>query len=191
MPEQLISRNLRDEATEAELIELSRQGDANAFENLVKIHIKWAYGLAYRLSGEHFLADEISQEAFVALYRSFGKFRGEASLKTYLTRIIVNIWRQHLRGFYRKQNLNQALTRRQYRQQTNNSSLTGEIKRDEMREQIEEAIAKLPPAQKKIFVLKHLEGMKIREVALMVGCREGTVKAHLFKALGNLRKNLQ
>ena len=190
MPDTLIIQNIQDEAgvTEAELIALSRQGDSVAFENLIKIHMKWAYGLAYRLSGEHFLADEISQEAFVALYRSFGKFRGEARLKTYLTRIIINIWHQHLRGVYRQQNLNQALARRQQRDESN---LPRELKRDETREKIEEAIAKLPPAQKKIFILKHLEGMKIREVAEAVGCREGTVKAHLFKACRNLRKNLQ
>lgn len=189
MPDTLIIQNIQDEAgvTEAELIALSRQGDPVAFENLIKIHMKWAYGLAYRLSGEHFLADEISQETFVALYRSFGKFRGEARLKTYLTRIILNIWRQHLRGFYRLQDRNQLLARRQ----KDESSLPRELKRDETREKIEEAIAKLPPAQKKIFILKHLEGMKIREVAEAVGCREGTVKAHLFKACRNLRKNLQ
>ncbi len=187
MPEQLIIQKPDERAGEAELIALSRQGDPVAFENIVKIHMKWAYGFAYRLSGEHFLADEISQEAFVALYRSFGKFRGEARLKTYLTRIIINIWRQYLRGVYRQQNLNQKLARRQ----KDESSLPGELKRDETREKIEEAVAKLPPAQKKIFILKHLEGLKIREVALAVGCREGTVKAHLFKALRNLRKNLQ
>jgi RNA polymerase sigma-70 factor (ECF subfamily) len=187
MPEQLIIQKTEERAEEVELIALSRQGDPVAFENLVKIHMKWAYGLAYRLSGEHFLADEISQEAFVALYRSFGKFRGEARLKTYLTRIVINVWRQHLRGIYRQQNLNQALARRQKEE----SNLPRELKRDETREAIEEAVAKLPPAQKKIFILKHLEGLKISEVAAAVGCREGTVKAHLFKACRNLRKNLQ
>jgi RNA polymerase sigma-70 factor (ECF subfamily) len=187
MPGQLIIQKTDEAAEEAELIALSRRGDPVAFERLVRIHMKWAYGLAYRLSGEHFLADEISQEAFFALYRSLGKFRGDVRLKTYLTRIIVNVWRQHLRGVYRQQNRDQALARRQ----KGESSLPGELKRDETREKIEEAVAKLPPAQKKIFILKHLEGLKIREVAAAVGCREGTVKAHLFKALRNLRKNLQ
>ena len=64
MPEQLIIQNPEESTAEKEFIALSRQGDPVAFENLVKIHMKWAYGLAYRLSGEHFLADEISQEAF-------------------------------------------------------------------------------------------------------------------------------
>ena len=187
MPEQLINQKPEERAEEAGLIALSRRGDSAAFENLVRIHMKWAYGLAYRLSGEHFLADEISQEAFVALYRSFGKFRGDARLRTYLTRIIINVWQQHLRGVYRQQNRNQALACRQ----KDESNLPGELKRDETREKIEEAVAKLPPAQKKIFILKHLEGMKISEVAAAVGCREGTVKAHLFKACRNLRKNLQ
>ncbi|MCX5642427.1 MAG: RNA polymerase sigma factor [Candidatus Omnitrophica bacterium] len=188
MLEQLIIQKPDERAWEADLIALARRGDPVAFENLVKIHMKWAYGLAYRLSGEHFLADEISQEAFFVLYRSFGKFRGESRLKTYLTRIIINIWRQHLRGVYRQQDRDQRLARRQQRDE---NSLPRELKRDETREKIEEAIAKLPPAQKKIFILKHLEGMKIREVASATGCREGTVKAHLFKALRNLRKNLQ
>jgi RNA polymerase sigma-70 factor (ECF subfamily) len=149
--------------------------------------MEWAYTLAYRLSGEHFLAEEISQEAFIALYQSIGRFRQESTLKTYITRIILNLWRQHLRKRYREKRFTEVLQGKM----KGGNNLMDKIEDDDLKARIDCAIATLPPKQKEIFILKHLEGLKISEVAEIVGCREGTVKAHLFKALMNLRKQLK
>ncbi len=172
---------------EDELVSLACKGDLKAFEELVCIHMKWAYYLAYRLSNDHYLADEISQEAFVALYRNINRFRRQASLRTYLYRIIVNSWRQHLRGVYRKERLNYALSRRVRSER----DMFDEIKADETRGKINSAVAELPVRQRDVFILKHMQGLKISEVALMMGCPEGTVKANLFKAVNNLRNKLK
>jgi len=172
---------------EKKLIEDTCKGDLKAFEEVVRTSMRWAYNLAYRLSGEHFLAEEISQEAFIALYQNINKFKQKSTLKTYLSKIILNIWRQHLRKKYREKRFTEVLQGKM----KDNKDLMDEIKNDDLKEKIECAIANLPSKQKEIFILKHLEGLKISEVAKIVGCREGTVKAHLFKALMNLRRQLK
>jgi len=172
---------------EKRLVEDAGKGDLEAFEEVVRAYMRWAYTLAYRLSGEHFLAEEISQEAFVALYQNISRFRQESTLKTYLSKIIFNLWRQHLRKRYREKRFTEVLRGKM----KGEDNLMDEIENDDLKAKIGCAIATLPPKQKEIFVLKHLEGFKISEVAEIVGCREGTVKAHLFKALMNLRKQLR
>lgn len=175
------------EEREKKLIEDACKGNLEAFEEVIKIYMKWAYTLAYRLSGEHFIAEEISQEAFIALYQNINRFRQESTLKTYLSRIILNLWRQHLRKRYREEKLTEMLKSKM----KDGKNLMDEIENDNLKTKIDCAIDTLPPKQKIIFVLKHLEGLKISEIAEIVGCREGTVKAHLFKALINLRKQLK
>jgi len=172
---------------EKRLVEDACKGDLDAFEEVVRAYMEWAYTLAYRLSGEHFLAEEISQEAFIALYQSIGRFRQESTLKTYITRIILNLWRQHLRKRYREKRFTEVLQGKM----KGGNNLMDKVENDDLKARIDCAIATLPPKQKEIFILKHLEGLKISEVAEIVGCREGTVKAHLFKALMNLRKQLK
>ncbi len=175
------------EVTEEELITRACKGDSEAFEELVRIHMKWAYNLAYKLSNDRYLADEISQEAFVALYRNIGKFRRESSLKTYLYRVILNSWQQYLRTVYRQKRLNHALGRRIRKEK----DIFDEIRMDDIKGRINSAVAELPPRQRDVFILKHLQGLKISEVALILRCSEGTVKANLFKAVNNLRDKLK
>lgn len=177
----------KKEKTEEELVNLACRGDLPAFEELVRRYMRWAYSLAYSLSNDHYWADEISQEAFVALHRSIAGFRRKSSLKTYLYRIILNSWKQHLRKSYRKKRLSYALGRRVEKTR----DIFDEMNADEIKGKINYAVAQLPPRQKEVFVLKHLQGLKIAEVASTIGCSEGTVKANLFKALNNLRNRLK
>lgn len=184
----LIATTNLEEEKGKKLLEDACKGDERAFEELVRTYMKWAYTLAYRLSGEHFLAEEISQDAFVALHQNIRSFRQESTLKTYLSKIILNLWRQYLRKKYREMKFTDTLKRRSGG--SNRDNLI-EVENDDLKEKINDAITTLPLKQKEIFILKHLEGLKISEVAKIIGCREGTVKAHLFKALVNLRKKLE
>lgn len=65
-----------------------------------------------------------------------------------------------------------------------------EIEKEETKKVIDDAIHSLSTKQREIFVMKHIEGMKIHEIAKSLHCAEGTVKAHLFKAVKKLQNNL-
>ena len=67
------------------------QGDERAFDLLVERHRVAIYRLAYRFLGSHEEADDVSQEAFLRAYRSLHGFRGEASFRTWITRIAINL----------------------------------------------------------------------------------------------------
>jgi len=170
------------------LMAATTQEEAKTFESVIKLHMKWAYNFAYRLSQDHFLAEELSQESFIALYQGWKRFRGESSLRTYLGRIIINLWHRYLKRKKKQDSLRIFLQK----------NLPGEKEIPEkafyMTEkslQLKQAIEKLPARQKEVFILRCVEGMKISEVASLLHCQEGTVKANLFFALEHLKEYLK
>ncbi len=77
-------------ANEQELIIEVRRGSNEAFRVLVQTHMKHAYDIVYSILGDHDDADDVTQEVFVSVYRSFPKFRGESEFGTWLFRIVKN-----------------------------------------------------------------------------------------------------
>src|SRR5690349_20072131 len=83
--------------TEAEAIERAKQGDAEAFEFLYNLHKRRVYSLCLRMTGNPASAEDLTQEAFLQLFRKIGTFRGESAFSTWLHRMAVNVVLMHLR----------------------------------------------------------------------------------------------
>ncbi|HOJ39230.1 MAG TPA: RNA polymerase sigma factor [bacterium] len=173
---------------EKTLIERAQQGDSQAFETLVRLYMRWAYQFAFQFSQQHALADEISQEAFVILYQNLRRFRGQASLKTYLGRIIINLWHRFLRQKTQQQKL---LTMVEKTSQTTLENPEMALQKLNRKEQLWQAVEKLPAGQKQVIVLRYFQEKKVKEVAEILGCREGTVKAQIFTAVARLKRYLR
>ena len=77
--------------TETEIVQLAQQGDAAAFEHLYKQHSRHVYALCLRMVGNASEAEDLTQDAFLRLFRKIGGFRGESSFSTWLHRITFNI----------------------------------------------------------------------------------------------------
>jgi RNA polymerase sigma-70 factor (ECF subfamily) len=77
--------------TETEIIGLAQQGDAGAFEHLYKQHSRNVYAMCFRMAGNSSDAEELTQEAFLQVFRKIGSFRGESAFATWLHRITFNI----------------------------------------------------------------------------------------------------
>lgn len=183
--------NYRDEE-EKQLILLSQRQDIRAFEELVRRNMRRAYGLAYRHVNDHHAAEDISQEAFLIAYRKIGRLRKAESFSSWLFKIILNLTRQSLRARYRKK----ALLSREGTDIIADRVPAGEesaevLEQRESGDRIEAALSRLSDNQRQAFVLKHVEGWKIREIAESMGLREGTVKIHLFRAVQTLRRILE
>ncbi len=171
-----------------------KDGDSLAFEQVMNEYKRMVFHMAYEMTGDFHDAEDIAQEVFVRVFTGISGFREEASLKTWIMKITINLCRRHHR---RKKLLSifgfSSTERNDSRQESNIKDIPieydpyNEIQRKERMRRLREAIQRLPLRQREVFVMKHLKGMKIREIAQVLGCADGTVKANLFKAIDNLR----
>jgi RNA polymerase sigma-70 factor (ECF subfamily) len=85
------------EMTEAEAIRLAQQGDAGAFDRIYRLHSRRVYALCLRMVGNTAEAEDLTQDAFLQLFRKIGTFRGESAFSTWLHRLAVNVVLMKLR----------------------------------------------------------------------------------------------
>jgi RNA polymerase sigma-70 factor, ECF subfamily len=95
--EKLIAKQAESNLTEAEAIKQAQEGAAAAFEFLYKAHCRRVYSLCLRMIKNPAEAEDLTQQAFLQLFRKIGTFRGESGFSTWLHRVTVNIALMHLR----------------------------------------------------------------------------------------------
>ena|SRR3989441_4591160 len=166
--------------SDAMLVARFLQGDESSFDGLVVRHRLGVYRLAYRLLGSHEEADDVAQEAFLRAYRGLPGFRGDATFRTWITRIVINL----------------ALSVRRERASLVPLKDAPEMRRQAdgpetaLRGQVRRAVGGLPPRQRQVLILKVYEGMKFTEIAEAAGMSVGTAKATFFQAVRKLRARL-
>ncbi len=188
--------------TDGQLVERLRDGDLSAFRELVNRYKKRAFYLAYRLLSDREAAEDISQEAFIRVYKKIKEFRGDTSFQNWFYRIILNLSRSHLRHRYfinrfvlwfkkaEEGEIEKSLETLPSPPSPESNPLQAALAR-ERKERIDSAIQSLQGNQREIFVLKHIEGMKIKNIAEILNLKEGTVKIHLFRAVQKLQEALK
>jgi len=178
------------------LIERARNGDREAFDLLVDTYKERAFSVAFGFIGNAEDAKDALQEAFVKAYVGIIGFKGSSSFYTWFYRILVNqckdfIRRRGIRNRVFSSPLPDSDGEETVIEAVDASPGPSERALDaESRELINEAVDGLPAKQKAVFILRHIEGMKMDEIALVVGCSESTAKVHLFRAVRGLRCRL-
>jgi RNA polymerase sigma-70 factor (ECF subfamily) len=179
---------------EAEAIRRSQRGDAAAFERLYRLYSKRIYALCVRMVGNTTEAEDLTQEAFLKVFRKIHTFRGESAFSTWLHRLVVNVVLMQLRRkSLPKVNLEDALEPDQENGRpakeigSPDASLIGLIDRVNL----ERAVAQLPSACKMAFVLHDMQGYKHHEISEMLNWSVGTSKGQLHRAHRRLRELLQ
>lgn len=197
VPDGTVARTRRIEAgelTEADAIRLAQQGDAAAFERLYRMHNRRVYSLCLRMVGNTAEAEDLTQEAFLQLFRKIQTFRGESAFSTWLHRLAVNVVLMRLR----KKSLPESSLEEMTEPDEESGGprkdlgapdplLTGSIDRVNLGR----AIAQLPPGYKTVFVLHDVQGYEHNEIAGIMGCSIGNSKSQLHKARMKLRDLLQ
>jgi RNA polymerase sigma-70 factor, ECF subfamily len=179
--------------SEAEAIERAKKGDAESFEGLYALHKRRVYSLCLRMTGNTAEAEDLTQEAFLQLYRKIATFRGESAFSTWLHRLTVNVVLMHLR----RKGLPQVSLEETLEPQQEDGPRKDIGTRDKMlagsidRINLERAIEGLPPGYRIIFVLHDIEGYEHNEIAGMLGCSIGNSKSQLHKARMKLRDLLK
>jgi RNA polymerase sigma-70 factor, ECF subfamily len=181
-----------DRLSEAEAIERAKGGDAEAFEVLYNLHKRRVYSLCLRMTANTAQAEDLTQEAFLQLFRKIATFRGESAFSTWLHRMAVNVVLMQLRrkglplvSLEETIETEEETPRKELGAQ--DPVLAGSINRL----QLQRAIDELPPGYRKIFVLHDVEGYEHNEIAGMVGCSIGNSKSQLHKARLKLREYLK
>ena len=162
-----------------------RRGEREAFDVLVARYQRPIYRLCYRYVNNHEDANDLAQEAFLKAWRAISSFRGDSAFSTWLYRIAVNACLNH-RALRRPvtQELEEGLA-------DPNPGADAAVARDHEARRVRAAVSRLPERQRATLILKVYHDLTHAEVAEILGSTVGTVKANLFHALANLRRQMQ
>ena len=186
-------------ASDTELILQTQRGNMDAFEQLVQRYDKRVLTIAAGYVNSSDDAKDIYQEVFLRVYKGLPKFQYKSEFSTWLFRITTNVCLSHrMRGRRHShtsldQSVNDGDGQSHALKDTlsDNTTSDQQIHNAEIILRVEQALKTLSPRQKMVFSLKHYEGYKLREIAEMMKCSEGTVKKYLFEATARLRMQLK
>jgi RNA polymerase sigma-70 factor (ECF subfamily) len=141
------------------------------------------------------LAETLTQECFLKAHRNWGRFRGDSSAMTWLMRIAINLQKDHWRNrrmqFWRQTRSNAVdLDEASEWLPSGESSLEQQLLAREQVGHVWKAVEGLSERQRTVFLLRYVEERDLSEIARATGLSEGTVKAHLSRALGRVRTEL-
>jgi len=183
---------------DATLVARAKGGDEAAFEHLVHAHEAEVYRVCRRMLGSPEAAMDAAQDTFVRVFRSLGRFRGEAAFRTWVYGIAVNVCRN-------------VLASRAHRTAARTASLSADGDRGalvldfpdpgldperaaygrELGRALETALGLVSPEHREVIVLREVEGLDYEEIAAALGCRLGTVKSRLARARAALMAALE
>jgi RNA polymerase sigma-70 factor, ECF subfamily len=176
--------------SDAALAELASRGDRAAFAALMRRHQRAVYAIALSVLRDADLAWDAAQETFLKLHARIGSFRGDAPLKTWISRVALHVAVDQRRRVRRSPELGvEDLT---WSRLTDPRRLAdGEVERSELRGALEAAFACLGSTQRTVLVLREVEGQSYAEIARATGVPVGTVMSRLFYARRALRELLE
>jgi RNA polymerase sigma-70 factor (ECF subfamily) len=177
---------------DSDLVKHAQQGDSDAFAALFHTHKARIYSVCLRMTNNAAEAEDLTQEAFLQVFRKIMTFRGDSAFSTWLHRISVNTVLMHFRKKTLAQvsldepysNSDGGKVRREYG--TKDNRLAGSIDRIALAR----ALRELPRGYRTIFVLHEVEGYEHQEIAEMLGCSVGNSKSQLHKAKLRIRELL-
>jgi RNA polymerase sigma-70 factor (ECF subfamily) len=187
----------RSGEADRDLVLRARDGDRDAFAEIVRSYQRRIYAVAMRMTRRHEVADDITQDTFVRAYRNLGRFDIGRPLRPWLTRIAVNLAINYLNGVAKRE---QPLYtedapggpgRRGETHASRPERIDANPERalasEELALDLERAVALLSLEQRTVFLLKVIEEMRYEEIAKLLGISEGTVMSRLSRARGRLK----
>ncbi len=159
------------------VVGLARTGDRDAFAELVRRRQSWIRTLMRRCGGDITLADDLAQQVFLQAWRDIGKLRQHKSFGSWLRRLAINVWRQHLR------------TRDALRDADEHDDSQDGVQHG-MAMDLNHALAKLSDTARLCVVLSYHEGMSHGEIASVTKLPVGTVKSHIRRGSERLQQLL-
>lgn len=168
-------------------------GTPGAFERLVRDYQRLCWHVVDRMVRHPDDTSELCQEVFLRIHRSLHQYRGESALKSWIAQVAYSVARRHLErrripivdsaGDENSPSIEQSIS--------DGVDLEAVASDQEITKHLHAAIEVLPPLQRTVLTLYHLEEMPIGEIAQVTGLAEGTIKSHLFRSRKRLRGILE
>lgn len=165
-------------ASEAELLAACQRHDIRAFEELYQQHGSRLKSIAMHVAGNRQDAEDAVQETFLKLYRAIGSFQGQASIGTWLCRIVINVCYDQARKRQREA---------PPPDERHAAPGTGQIA---LKMALEQALREINPRHRMVFLLFEVEGLRHSDIAAILEIPEGTSKAWLFEAKKEMKRIL-
>jgi len=165
------------------------------FDAVARLYWPVVFRFALASMRDRDASENLTQDCFLHAYRRRERFRGEASIKTWLMQIAVNLVRDRSRNrrlqfWKRTRQFAVDLNGASQRVPDGRSSPEERALEKELVRAVWSAAASLPERQRTVFLLRFVEDMDILEIAQVAGMKEGTVKTHLFRALESVRRRV-
>jgi RNA polymerase sigma-70 factor, ECF subfamily len=191
---------LRAEPSDMDLITRINAGETEAWDSLMDRYAGKAYQIAFGLLGQRDDAEEVTQDAFVRIYRALPKFRGDSEFSTWMYRIVVNQARNKYRwnkrrGAHVNMSIDQEL-------RTDDGSVLAldlpdggktpdrELVYKEWQVEIAREMEHLPSVNREALILRNVKNMSYEDIAQVLKCKVGTVKSRIARAREELRRRL-
>ncbi len=180
---------------EQALIQRARNGELGAFREIVERYKKKIYYLSLDLTGNHHDAEDLSQEVFIKAYRSLKNFRGEAKFNSWLYRIAVNTCisqrrKKSVAAMTLQEDFEDDSSPQYFSESESSHNPERSAEAGLMQQHINNALQRLTPKERSVFVLRHYNDLPLKEIAQVLKVTEGTVKSMLFRAIQRLQKEL-
>lgn len=176
------------------LVRRAKQGDAQAFEELLSLYEQKVYSLAYHYVGNEHDAMDISQEAFLRVYRFLPQFNEESRFSTWLYRVTSNVCKDYIR----KRNSRNEVPLTQESDEEPFSFDVPDLRynpedvlqQKELRREISDSLQALSPDHREILVMRDVMGLTYEDIAQSLDLEEGTVKSRISRARDKMRVKL-
>ncbi len=178
------------ELGEPELVERARRGDAAAYAALVRMHQGIAFRTALLVTRSAAEAEDAAQDAFIKAHAALGRFRAGAPFRPWLLRIVANEARNRRRAAGRREGLTLRAAERSAASGDAAPSPEAALLSAERRRRLLAAVEELREGERLAVACRYFLDMSEEETAAVLGCRRGTVKSRLSRALSRLREEV-
>ena len=181
---------------EDKILQRARQGDRNAFAELVKMYGDRIYGLALRMTGNEKDAEDVYQDTFLMALRKLDQFKGESSFFTWVYRIAINMAISKIKQ--RKKNFSENgledpdfdRLHQEPQKSWPDIELT-QVDRERFRKKLSKALEKLPEIYRTVFILRDMHGLSTEETARILEITPSNTKIRLMRARNFLKNELE
>lgn len=188
-------QRITEAATDNDLVRRFCAGEEQAFNNLYARHHRKVFWLCLRMVRDPIRAEDLTQEAFLQLYRKIRTFRGDSAFSTWLHRVAVNVVLMSIR---KKKQRPEVVSLEETMNPEDSDAAPREFGEEDRelensveRLLLDDAIQSLPPGYRQVLILHDIHGYEHQEIAECLGCSTGNSKSQLFKARHKLRTFLR
>ena len=175
---------------DADLVRSALGGNEDAFATLFHAHRTKVYSICLRMTNNTAEAEDLTQEAFLQVFRKLGTFRGDSALSTWLHRVAVNSVLMHFRKKPRHVSLEEAANEETGAPKREHGKADDRLSTAVDRIALTRAMKELPAGYRKIFLMHEVKGYEHHEIARLLRCSVGNSKSQLHKAKISMRKLL-